>query len=145
MEREEKIAYWLMTKLLYDGIIPDNVNGLDNKDRKKVIQYAGLVVNYDKLIPRDILDFIRKNGFEPRDIKKYSKLFFNINGDFKLNNLSVSTIKVLLKEIDEEESFIEEGKIKGLINDKDLLKLKRFIYEGKGKKEMLFDGCGCNK
>jgi hypothetical protein len=129
MERDEKIAFWFLTKLYSDKISPDNVNLLNKMDKQKTMMMAFQVQGYfedNKLIPKPILDFMKLNRVSPRQLRGYANEMIN-EDENQISNASEigkATIKLLLNEIDiinsnqleteQEENNISESQMKAL-------------------------------
>lgn len=128
MERDEKIAFWFLTKLLSDKISSDSVNILSRMDREKTMIMALQVQEYfeeNRLIPKSILDFMKSKQVTPRQLRNYSNEIVN-EEENKLSNASEigkATIKLLLNEINiinsnqleiGEDTSISESKLKAL-------------------------------
>lgn len=142
MEREEKIAYWLFTNLLNNRVQPSNINGLDKNNRSKILIYANLVHDYDRLIPRNILQYGLSYGITPEDLKKYSESYLNIdkNDTKNVSELGVSTIKILLSDIDRNETVEVNERERGILSPNDIKRLERFIF-GDARERRLYEGC----
>lgn len=142
MDREEKIAYWLFTNLFKDRINPNNINLLDVDDEKRVLAYAMMVYEYDKLIPRNIFDYIVMSGITPNELKQYAKSFTDVDPKDRryTSELGVTTLKILLDNILEQEAVEVNEKPNALLSPREMKRLERFIF-GNVRERKLYEGC----
>lgn len=133
MERDEKIAFWFLTKLLSDNISPDSINLLNRSQRDRTMMLAFQVYEYfneKKLIPKPILDFMKSNDVSSKELKKYSNIMVNEeeNNLSNASELGMATIKLLLNEIDiinSNQLQVEEP----LISESQLKRLNKFLKQ----------------
>lgn len=150
MDREEKVAFWLITEMLSNRVSPTSVSLLNEEDRRKVIYFVNLAANYiseGRLIPREILEFI-KSKVILADLRKYiSEISRNGNSirNSKTFEKDLAIIKLLLDEIKSEESVEEEIQEKGLLTRSDLKYLEKLIFGNIKHRELPFECKVCDK
>lgn len=144
MEREEKEAFWLLTYMLEENIVPSALTILNNEDRRKIIYYSSLVNNYfneGKLIPRKILDFI-KSKVIISNLRKYvsNVLNYKSSSTSKVREADIVIIKLLLKEIEEQE-MVDMEKEERRISVPEIKYLEKLIYGKPKHRELILEGC----
>lgn len=150
MDREEKVAFWLITEMLSNKVSPASVSLLNEEDRRKVIYFVNLAANYiseGRLIPREILEFI-KSKVILADLRKYiTEISRNGNSirNSKTFEKDLAIIKLLLDEIRSEESVEEETQEKGLLTRSDLKYLEKLIFGNIKYRELPFECKVCDK
>lgn len=150
MDREEKVAFWLITEMLSNKVSPASVSLLNEEDRRKVIYFVNLAANYiseGRLIPREILEFI-KSKVILADLRKYiTEISRNGNSirNSKTFEKDLAIIKLLLDEIRSEESVEEETQEKGLLTRSDLKYLEKLIFGNIKHRELPFECKVCDK
>lgn len=150
MDREEKVAFWLITEMLSNRVSPASVPLLNEEDRRKVIYFVNLAANYiseGRLIPREVLEFI-KSKVVLADLRKYiAEISRNGNSirNSKTFEKDLAIIKLLLDEIKSEESVEEETQEKGLLTRSDLKYLEKLIFGNIKHRELPFECKVCDK
>jgi hypothetical protein len=148
MEREEKEAFWLITSMLSEQVLPSSVKLLNEEDKRQVLYLTKLASNYiseGRLIPKNILDFV-KSKVIIADLREYIKelLIYDL---YKINprKTDVIIINLLLKEIQEQETVDIEKEEKVLLRPSDIKYLEKLIFGKAKQRNLIYEGCPtCN-